>query len=366
MCFDTYRAQVDKAPTDAFLAWLVGFWEGDSHISFSTRNGKPSAFVGLTQNDPRLLYWVQSQLGFGHVYPHGGASWRYSVEDRAGLQCMLWLLYNNLVLVHRRVQWMALFQLLHPSETPPELREPQLTLTDGWLAGFTEAKGGFEGNWTRGFRLGPGKYGIRLQYRLTQKTGERETLESVAALSGPKQASIYVDKRQRDGKTFFCDRLAISTGAAQGRLVEYLTTFPLQGQKRFDFNVFRLLRERQRTRGSAIRTAELASRTARWLKAYVTLRKAREAVVPTQKKKPRVSSALQVFRQTPSVWQHQETTIVLSANLTVPEIVQRLRSAVPGSIPDRFSGLYLVCRGLQRSAYGWTATSISKSPSISC
>lgn len=121
----------------SFLEWLVGFAEGDG--TFCSReislqqpkpfNGETNASTGeeapaeillqstqkplkrrllfqLVQKDPKVLHRIRAELGFGAVRQSGNGlatHWRYTVEDRRGLQRIMAILNGNLVLPKRRL-----------------------------------------------------------------------------------------------------------------------------------------------------------------------------------------------------------------------------------------------------------------------
>ena len=259
-----------------FLEWLVGFVEGDgtfcSRLAFVgvrqpppgiACNGKASEGVAarinckrrflfqICQKDPQMLYKIRTELGFGRVHPSGDGDrrhWRYTIEDRAGLQRIMALFNGNLVLPKRRCQFenwvIEAAQIHHPSFVfKPQsfgvskhravaslhfvnkevLEGPLVSLETGWLSGFIDA----EGCLSAAFTTPSARYNLsaRLNQRihLTQQDicGEKRVLDQIGSLL-VSQAKASLAKQPN------CYRITIGSLDSHTLLVEYLDRFPLR------------------------------------------------------------------------------------------------------------------------------------------
>ena len=242
-----------------FLEWLVGFAEGDGtfcsrEISLqqptpSNRETNASTGVGapaeillqstqkllkrrllfhLVQKDPKVLHRIRAELGFGAVRQSGNGAathWRYTVEDRRGLQRIMAILNGNLVLPKRRLQFAEWVNdargLLWPSFVLKDTG-PVASLETGWLAGFIDAEGCFYAHFTSRSQRSS------LSYRLTQKVhitqqdrcGEAEVLRQVGEL-------LESSARVSLVKPPDCFRIEVSSLHSHGILVRYLKRFPV-------------------------------------------------------------------------------------------------------------------------------------------
>ena len=88
-----------ETPNHHWLAWFVGFSEGDGGILIT--KGKARFF--LTQKEDTILQLVQEVLEFGRIKQINGYS-RYIVSDTQSILLLLHLFNGNLVLSHRQRQ----------------------------------------------------------------------------------------------------------------------------------------------------------------------------------------------------------------------------------------------------------------------
>src|ERR1700722_12538333 len=74
-------------PSYDFLSWLVAFWEGDGTLfsGFDNKEEKTGARVrfSISQSnlDRAVLELVQTNLGFGYIYPDGKFASTFLVTD---------------------------------------------------------------------------------------------------------------------------------------------------------------------------------------------------------------------------------------------------------------------------------------------
>lgn len=223
-------------PDDNWLAWFIGFTEGDGAIL--EHKGR-LRFV-LTQKEGTILYHIQTILGFGKVrfYPQGKGSngfYRYIVEDNQNILILALLFNDNLVLSHRISQLSRWIQSLidkklwpfgaNPCQTPPLPIVP--TLKDAWLSGFTDAEGCFNvklekrDNTVNGYR-------VILRFLLDQKNAQY-LLSSIRDLFGYGNVSL----RSATNDVY---RYTMKSFTGTNVVREYFLAFPLKTKKLQSFN----------------------------------------------------------------------------------------------------------------------------------
>lgn len=248
--------QHKKLVDPAFLEWFVGFVEGDG--TFCSREIPPRQLTPavinvidqdsaqargsmvlrkrrflfqVCQKDPKVLYKIRGGLGFGTVRQSGSKEarhWRYTVEDRRGVQRIMALFNGNLVLPKRRRQfanWICeAREILWPSFA---LRDtaPVVSLDTGWLSGFIDAEGCFYAGFTTPALRYTVSYRLSQKMHITQRdeAGEREVLGQIGLLLQSKATVRLV-------KPPDCYRIEVCSVESHQLLIEYLKRFPLQAK----------------------------------------------------------------------------------------------------------------------------------------
>ena len=263
--FSNYRSRLvsHKKPANiktAFLEWFLGFSEGDGTFIVS----EARLFFIISQKEEKILHRIRTELGFGKVSYYKTAS-RFIVADRDNIERLIHIFNGNLVLNktgRRFCKWVEAWNLWC-SKSPCQqgrrvdlLSKNQLpSLGDnGWLSGFTDAKGCFAATQIRDprHRLG---WRVRLRFILDQKS-ERELLEKVKlfldsgvvvhlvhlvhltesnakkrnAKRNAKQSEMYRRKEVDDMWRFSCTSIAGHRAA-----IAYFTSHPLRTIKRVSF-----------------------------------------------------------------------------------------------------------------------------------
>ena len=215
-----------------FLEWFIGFTEGDGSFEQSKR-----AFI-INQKDPKLLFRIKKKLGFGSVYETSVSGiWRYSVTGTKNCLRLYYLFNQNLALtktLHKFQNWSS---QLNP-EMPVQRTPVNITLKNGWLAGFIEAEGGFYARVRKNSRM---KLGLQFQkkFYLTQK-GEHQVLNSILCLLESK-AQVYKFKQKNE----IYNRIDICSLYSHDILLNYLNNYSLFGNKNISICVWRKMHGRQ-------------------------------------------------------------------------------------------------------------------------
>lgn len=313
----------EKKDKRVFLEWFVGFTEGDGSFALAIfptisnpYNMRPS--FQITQKHPQVLYRIKKELGFGTIVSITDRKtcrsyYRFSVYKLEHVRHLILLFNGNLVIEKvqiRFAQWVKTYNDLcdqrdkliseNLTKTVREpciglqeshylaqqssltkvllnLFTPQIDLDSAWLAGFTDAEGGFYGS------LSPSKRhltGFRERYKfyIPQKDG-LEVLQRIAhlvqtATFGKKALSSTNLVAEIPGKPNVY-RLEISRLSSLEVLVEYLTRYPLLSKKQLVFVRWRrILLRRDALKAQAV-LSEKGMR--RYKRMYGSIGKIREA-----------------------------------------------------------------------------------------
>lgn len=226
----------------AFLEWFIGFAEGGGRFSSTIQRGRPRLVFEIAQNDPKILYKIRKNLGFGRLFRDTRVDskdpyltetyWKFAVNDKQGLQRIFVLFNGNLVLPKRRKQLQKWYDQAQESNLlPPEFalkgHRATVSLNTGWLSGLIDAEGCFYTD----LRLP--KIGVRTNawlskvFEIYQKDeeGEKQVLEEIGLLLESK-SKVQEDKR---GDNMW--RISVGSMHSHKILVNYLERFPLQSNK---------------------------------------------------------------------------------------------------------------------------------------
>jgi hypothetical protein len=161
-------------PSEEFLAWLIGFTEGDGSFVIS-RSGTAALQFVITQatEDIQILYYIQETLGFGKVIKQGERTSRYIVQDINNLYLIILLFNGNIVLPTRKIRFNSFLSKFNEKVGKGKIKSlipinpinsnllP--SLNNSWLSGFTDAEGCF----TCSFLSNSNAF--RLRYLVSQK-----------------------------------------------------------------------------------------------------------------------------------------------------------------------------------------------------
>jgi hypothetical protein len=257
-----------------FLEWFIGFVEGagtfSSRLVDLTSAKKDTALLDnvtswpitlsslkrrrflfqICQKDPKVLYKIRTALGFGKVYESGGEltrHWRYTIEDRRGLQRIMALFNGNLILPKRRRQfanWVKEAALIHHSSFALKQQEetsggPVISLNTGWLSGLIDAEGCFYAHVTT--RRGSKKFRLLQKMHITQTDvcGDKEILSRIGELLQSNAKVSEANKRN-------CYRIEVSSLTSHKILVDYLIRFPLHQKAVIGKRWWRVYQRRQK------------------------------------------------------------------------------------------------------------------------
>ena len=216
-----------------FLEWFIGFSEGDG--SFIVSNQR--LFFIINQKQQKILYYIRTNLGFGKVSTYGHYS-RYIVADRANVDRLIFLFNGNLLLDktnNRFCSWLSARNQYSQQSVCFLEREKQKEFgNNGWLSGFIDAEGCFNGQRLKDKRYSLG-FRVRLRFILDQKD-EKGLLTSVSTfLQGGHigvRKPVFNESKERKGCMY---RLSCTKACNHLLLMEYLRVYPLRTFKKVCF-----------------------------------------------------------------------------------------------------------------------------------
>lgn len=244
-CFDLFfqhKPEHKKHIDKAFLQWFIGFSEGDGTFHTWYHRKRKRAGFSIDQDDPKVLFWIRKNLGFGRVLPCG-PHWRFQVWDQQGLFRLYCLFSGNLVRDKRHLdfqKWTSFLVFPHgfsltlstvscqQMKRNLESGSHLIQLNNAWLSGFWLADGGFYA-WGSFETQRPH---IILKAYLTQG-GEEAALQRIGFLVqgfDKRLSTITNGKTKR-----LYNRLELASVSSLERLLDYFTKFPLVGEKHIVF-----------------------------------------------------------------------------------------------------------------------------------
>ena len=225
-----------KTITPSFLEWFIGFSEGDGCFYSRMQDNHIRLSFEIVQKDAKLMYKIRTMLGFGKVSSFTRTTqtyWKYSVEDKQGLQRIMVLFNGNFVLAKRYKQfahWVNAGKSICPPHFSLKNQRVQVSLQTGWLVGFIEAEGCFYVNFRAKHRLSLESFSFSQKLTITQKDtyGEKDVLQEIALLF-ESAGKVHLAKKPNWYRIEFC---SLKTHTL---IIEYLTQFPLLGRKKIAF-----------------------------------------------------------------------------------------------------------------------------------
>lgn len=242
-CFDLYKSNLPlhiNEIDERFLEWFIGFTEGNGSFISWVNEGRVRAGFTIDQKDPKVLYYIRSNLGFGKVTLLNKGYYRYSVYKSKLLLKLYCIFAGNLVLESRNKsfdKWTS--SLTFPigfTTLENDLKKQKsgtsgafkITLNNAWLAGFWEASGGFSAtaNWNRETP------NVILKAYITQDE-ELVVLQEIAQIFSGKFKKI---SRLRNNVTLkLYNRLELADAESLQTILIYFKNFGFKGNKNIDY-----------------------------------------------------------------------------------------------------------------------------------
>lgn len=232
--FPPYLPLHIKSVDRDFLDWFIGFTEGDGSFGLSWPKGSqgtPRHDFIINQKDPKALYKIRTNLGFGTIKKYndskqGTSYYRYIVSASDDILKLIHIFNGNLILNKTRkryAEWCSTF-FQRPSVIHKGLRidlldhNSRCSLDNAWLSGFSEAEGCFSATNSQ-------RDVITVRFIIDQKH-ESELLLQIKSLFG----MGCINLRSDDGMERF-----VLGKEGYPKVVQYFSRFPLRGQKHISF-----------------------------------------------------------------------------------------------------------------------------------
>ena len=228
--FDAY---LDSKPSHlskiniTFLAWFIGFAEGDGCFFVDEKTNRN--YFLLSQKDPKALYFIKKNLGFGIVNKKQD-SYQYYVSDQINIDKLIKIFNGNLQLEKKNRNFKKWFNVysnytkITNKISFNDNKNNNLSLDNSWISGFIDAEGCFTATLRVDSRYKSG-YKLVLRFIIDQKL-EDNTLLYIGELFGKQKIDA---RKEINGMS----RLVLYSNF--DTLIYYLTKFPLKTNKKLSY-----------------------------------------------------------------------------------------------------------------------------------
>lgn len=234
--FPKHKKNVDLA----FLEWFIGFSEATGYFCSHIINNGTELYFEIIQPDVKLMYKIRTTLGFGKISSlmyNNKIYWKYSVKNKLNLQRIMFLFNGNLVLPKRYAEfkeWVTLGENILPKNFNLQKQQQRISLNNGWLSGFIEAQGFFYATFRANtLNCDASNFSQKLSIIQKKKVGEYPIFEEILFL--------FDTTYKKDLKKISIVKktgwyvIEFDSLKSQTSLINYLTDFPLRGNKKITF-----------------------------------------------------------------------------------------------------------------------------------
>ena len=236
--FEAFFKQTHQNPRDVsidFLEWFIGFFEAEGSFCRWFDGKTPRWQIEISQKDPKLMYKIKQQLGFGNVttfQKNKNTYWRYQVGKAEHLKALIFLFNRNLVSQHKYQDFRPFVDSFYHYRNEKfihivEKHQKGVSLDNYWLSGFLEGYGGFWASQRKIKNRIKLSSGLRVKFYVTQKN-ELVLLNQIKNMF-KMQTKIYKIHNEKDKKLY--DRLETTRSQSLHLLRLYLESHPFLGQK---------------------------------------------------------------------------------------------------------------------------------------
>lgn len=231
-----------------FLEWFIGFFEAEGcFLIWDTKNNSKRFGIEITQKDPKLMYKIKKNLGFGRVIEinlkDNKKYWRFYSSNFENL-CRLIILFNgNLITSNKNRQfklWVNQINIIKHKQFIVLQRNLEPRFNNAWLSGFLEGDGGFyakEKDFIRINKSGSKSYNIKMKFYITQKH-EEKLLTKIKELFN---ISTNIYKISNNISTIKYNRLETHKLESHLLLIKYLEKYPFLGKRFITFSRWKRL-----------------------------------------------------------------------------------------------------------------------------
>lgn len=223
-----------------FLYWFTGFTEGDGSFVINKLN-KTISFI-ITQKDPKVLYYLRKNLGFGKVYLCKDGNYRFIVSQKNNLIYLIMIFSGKLILEKvniRFYKWVKAFSYYNNYKIKFifYFNTQSININTAWLSGFIDAEGCFDAP----------KRSKRLSFRMRFSIKQKDEFEIF------KDLPFIWDLSRKNGHLYNYKSVSVFTMdsfVSLDYLIKYLNIYNLKSNKNIAFNkwlkLFRILKDGKR------------------------------------------------------------------------------------------------------------------------
>jgi hypothetical protein len=218
-----------------FLEWFIGFFEAEGSFSHWFDGKKWRCQIEITQKDPKLMYKIKKNFGFGHTTffrRNVTTYWRYQVGKKDHLQALIFLCNGNLVTDHKFQSFKTFVNQFYKcyNEKPIQILEKNqknISLDTYWLSGFLEGDAGFWAAQKKNSKQIKLSTGLLIKFYVTQKN-ELVLLNQIRNVF---EISTKIYQLNNGDSTMLYNRLETSNLNSLKIIRNYLEIHPFLGQR---------------------------------------------------------------------------------------------------------------------------------------
>lgn len=223
---ETTREKLSNNNLDlAFKHWFIGFTEGDGSFIVN-KTGYLEFKVTQSSTDAQVLFYIKKQLGFGSVSIQSKTSktHHFRVRDKQGILKLIYIFNGQLKTEKKNIQfklWLQAFNKIYNEKIEFIPKNLNISLTDAWLSGFTDAEGCF----TVSAVIRTEKYTqVQVRYILSQKN-EKSLMVTIADIFDGKISYL----KSYDGYNMTVNLSKLK------QVIWYFKKYPLKTKKHIDY-----------------------------------------------------------------------------------------------------------------------------------
>ncbi len=234
--FPTHKKNVDFS----FLEWFIGFSEATGCFCSDIINNQTQLYFEIIQTDVKLMYKIRTTLGFGKISSliyNNRIYWKYSVKSKPNLLRIMLLFNGNFVLSKKYIEfkeWVTFGENILPKNFALQKQQQRISLNNGWLSGFIEAQGLFYATFRDNtLNCDASNFSQKLSIVQKRKVGECSIFQEMLILfHGTHKKNLEkIDIGKKSGWYI----IEFDSLKSQTFLINYLTDFPLRGNKKITF-----------------------------------------------------------------------------------------------------------------------------------
>lgn len=225
--------------SEAFLQWFVGFFEGNGTIDTNfpaTATTETRLKLCITQTEKKIILLLAKTFGFGNVssfHKNNQTYWQWTLESKSSLLRIAFLLSGNLILPKMQKQfdnWISMGMEKQMFQQPFKSNKPwtaSVSLENGWLSGFIDAKGCF----SVGCSENSPSLKLSQKMTLTQQkitTGDEDVFKQILCLFDSKGEVYHYQKLLSSSNASIYMRISFGSLKCHKLIVHYCFAYKLR------------------------------------------------------------------------------------------------------------------------------------------